>query len=233
MKKTLQTGVAIAAMVLAASAAAQAKDTAEESRDVGEFNELFLKGSMDVEVKVGEEQSVRVVADSDIIEHIETEVRGDELHISLERGHYRKIKKMTVYVTVPSLKAAGVHGSGDLLVENAKADDFELELHGSGDAVFKDATFGDLEIELQGSGDIEMDGVCKDIEIELQGSGDVDADDLECDTADVTLHGSGDIEVHAKLEADVSVHGSGDVVIAGQPDKVRSRVHGSGDIEVQ
>lgn len=233
MKKTLQTGIAVAAMLMGASAAVQAKDTSEETRDVAAFNEVFLKGSMDVEVVVGKEQSVRVVADSDIIDHIETEVRGDELHVSLERGHYRNIKKMIVYVTVPNLKGAGVHGSGDLLVEGAEADDFELELHGSGDAIFKDARFGDLEIELQGSGDIEIDGTCKDVEIELQGSGDVDASDLQCDTADVTLHGSGDIEVYARSEADVSVHGSGDVVVSGEPEKVRSRVHGSGDIEIR
>lgn len=229
----LQQGAAVAAMMLAAGLAAEAKDTSEETRDVGSFDEVYLKGSMDVEVKVGDRQSVRVVADSDIIHHIETEVRGDELHIGLERGNYRNIKKMKVYVTVPKLVAAGVHGSGDLLIENAEADDFELEVHGSGDAILKDGKFKKIEIGLQGSGDIEIDGTCEDIDVELHGSGDVDAEGLKCKSANVSLHGSGDVGVSASDDADVSVQGSGDVIVSGSPDKMRTKVRGSGDVELR
>jgi hypothetical protein len=233
MIKHMQAGLTIAAMLAGAATGALADDTAEETRDVSSFNEVFVKGSMDVEIKVGGERSVRVVADSDIIDNVETEVRGDELHIGLERGHYGNINKMIVYITVPSLEGAGVHGSGDLYVENAKADEFELELHGSGDAVFKDAVIGEMDIQLQGSGDIEMDGSCDTIEVELQGSGDVDAGDFVCKAADVLLQGSGDVHVHATEEAEIKVHGSGDVVVSGEPGKVRSKVRGSGDIEIR
>lgn len=232
--KLLRTTAAVAALALGTGLAAQAKDTSEETRDVGAFDEVQLNGSMDVEVKVGGEQSVRIVADSDIIDHIETEVRSGTLRIGLERGNsYRNIKKMIVYVTVPSLKGAALHGSGDMLVDDASADDFEIDLHGSGDMVFNDAKFGELEIELQGSGDIEIDGTCESVDIELQGSGDIEADDMACKSATVSLHGSGDVSVSASEAADVSVHGSGDVVIHGSPDKVRSKVRGSGDIELR
>ncbi|NVJ70623.1 MAG: DUF2807 domain-containing protein [Alphaproteobacteria bacterium] len=231
--KLLRTSAAVAAVAAGMGLAVQAADVSEETRDVGSFDEVYLKGSMDVEVRVGKEQSVRVVADSDIIHHLETEVRGGELHIGLERGNYRNIKKMVVYVTVPSLKAAGIYGSGDMLVEDADADEFEIDLRGSGDAVFKDAKFGNIEMNLQGSGDIEVDGTCNTVDIELRGSGDIDADDMVCKNANVELRGSGDIEVHATDAADISVHGSGDVVVSGSPDQLRSRVRGSGDIEMR
>ncbi|WP_262692969.1 head GIN domain-containing protein [Kordiimonas aestuarii] len=232
--KKLQTTVAVAAMLLGFGMTAQAKDTSEEMRDVASFSEVQLNGSMDLEVTVGGSQSVKVIADSDIMSHIETEVRGDTLRVGLDNGHsHRNIKMMRVIVTVPELRGAGLRGSGDLHVTAAAADDFDLGLQGSGDVFFRKAKFGKLKIELQGSGDIDMEGTCDDLDIELQGSGDIDAGDLKCNTAEVDLRGSGDIEFFASQSADVGVHGSGDVVVRGEPAKLNSRVRGSGDIVVR
>ncbi|SDD41717.1 MULTISPECIES: head GIN domain-containing protein [Kordiimonas] len=252
MKNLFKASAAAAALAVGAMAV-QADDVSEETRDLGAFDEVYLMGSMDVEIKVGGTQSVRVVADSDIIEHVETKIKGDGLRIGMERGNYRNIKRMTVYITVPSLDAAGIHGSGDMLVDGAKADDFDMDIHGSGnatfndpefgkldlnvhgsgDSTFKNAKFGDVDISVHGSGDIEMDGSCDEIEIGVQGSGDVEVDDLTCKTADVTVQGSGDVSVHASETAKVSIHGSGDVDVHGNPDKLRTNVRGSGDIEVR
>lgn len=228
--KKLQTTAAVAAMMLGFGMAAHAVDTSEEMRDVGTFKEIKLMGSMDVEVTVGEKQSVKVIADSDIIEHLETNVSGDTMHVRLERGHYGNIKVMRVIVTMPEMTGASIQGSGDMIVTGADAADFELELQGSGDATFRKSKFGKIDIELQGSGDIELDGTCDVIDIELQGSGDIDAGDLKCMSGEVDLRGSGDIEFYASESANVGVHGSGDVVVRGSPDKINSRVRGSGDI---
>ena len=235
--KLFKTAVASIAILTAASMA-NAKDTSEEMRDVEAFTKVSLQGSMDVEVKVGSTQSVKVIADSDIIEYLRTRVRGGELEIDLKdsdgkRKIFRHIKKMQVIITVPDLNGMEVHGSGDMYVENAVADKFELEVHGSGDAVLENAKIGMLEVELQGSGDIEMQGSCDSIRVELQGSGDVDATKMECKDADVMLQGSGDVNVYATASADVTVRGSGDIRVSGKPDKISSRVRGSGDIHVR
>lgn len=232
MKHILKTTAAVAALAVG-TLAAQADDIAKETRDVGAFDEVYLKGSMDVEIKVGGEQSVRVEADANIIDHIETIVKGDELHIQLERGNYRSIKRMKIYITVPSLDAAGVHGSGDMLVEGAEAEDFDLQVHGSGDAIVKNGKFGDLDMSLHGSGDIKISGTCSEVEADLHGSGDIDADGMICQSAEVTVQGSGDVSVHANEAADITIQGSGDVVVYGKPDKLRTSVHGSGDVEMR
>lgn len=231
--KKLQTTAIVAALLCGSSFGVQARDTAEQMRDVPSFKEVLLKGSMDVDITVGGAQSVKVVADDDIIDNIETEVRGDELHIGLESGSYRNIKVMRVVITMPEITGVDIHGSGDMQVRGAKADRFELGLKGSGDADFSDARFGTLEIGLQGSGDIELDGTCASIDVELHGSGDVDASDMECETARVSLRGSGDVEVFASKSADLGVHGSGDIVLRGEPEKLNSRVRGSGDITIR
>ncbi|UTW59433.1 DUF2807 domain-containing protein [Kordiimonas sp. SCSIO 12603] len=224
---------AVVAALSAVSLTAMARDVAEQSRNVGSFTEVTLKGSMDAEITVGKERSVRVIADGDIIDRVITEVRGDTLYLEMEKGSYRNIKKLEVIITVPKLEAAGIYGSGDMSIENAKADSFELDLKGSGDAVLSGAEFGDFTIDLAGSGDINVEGSCSDLKLDLRGSGDVSARRMECESADVDLRGSGDISFYASKQAGVSVRGSGDVDVYGQPSNVRSNVRGSGDVNIR
>jgi len=230
---------AVTAAILSAATMVSADDKiSEEMRDVGAFSRVKLEGQMDVEVKVGPAQSVKVVADSDIIEYLRTRVRGSELEIDFKnhkdkRRLFSRIKKMQVIITVPTLESAEVHGSGDIFVEDVKTDRFDLKVHGSGDAVVENAVVQALRIDLHGSGDIEIDGSCDGVRVDLQGSGDVEARKMQCKEANVALHGSGDIGVYASMAADVAVHGSGDIVVAGKPDQMRSKVRGSGDIHVR
>lgn len=224
---------AVVAALSAVSLTAMARDVEEQSRDVSAFTEVSLKGSMDAEITVGKERSVRVIADDHIIDRVITEVRGDTLYLEMEKGSYRNIRKLEVIITVPSLEAAGIYGSGDMKIENAKADDFELDLKGSGDALISDAEFGQFTIDLAGSGDIDVDGTCSDLKLDLRGSGDVSARRMECESASVDLRGSGDITVFASKDAGVTVRGSGDVDIYGKPGKVNSNVRGSGDVNLR
>lgn len=212
--------------------AANAKDVAEQSRFVSSFTAINMKGSIDADVKVGEELSVRVVADSDIIDKVITEVRGDKLYVELEKGSYRNIRKLEVYITVPKLNGVGMYGSGDVKVENPKSDTFDLDLKGSGDAVLMDAVFGSFSVDLAGSGDIDVNGSCQSVSLDLRGSGDISARRMECKSAEVDIRGSGDISVYASEKADVSIKGSGDIDVYGQPSSVSSNVRGSGDVKL-
>jgi hypothetical protein len=215
----------------AALANTASKDTSEEMRDVADFTSVSLNGSMDVNVSVGKETSVKVIADSDIIDYLETEVKNGRLIIDLEDNRsYRNIKKMQVIVTTPTLKSARLNGSGDMDVNNVEADTFEFELRGSGDANLTDFEVEKLELNLAGSGDIESDGSCKSLDISLRGSGDISGRKMKCDTADVSLRGSGDVQVFAEKSAKVNVRGSGDVDVYGDPDTLDSNVNGSGDV---
>ncbi len=224
---------ATAAAITALSIAAFAKDVSEQSRDVSSFSEVALKGSMDAEIKVGSEFSVRVVADSDIIDNVLTEVRGGTLYLEMERGSYRNIKKLDVFITVPKLEGLGIYGSGDVDVDGAKSDKFELDLKGSGDATFENSKFGEIEIDLAGSGNIRLDGSCEDLTLDLRGSGDVSARKMECASAEVDLKGSGDISFYASKNVSVSLRGSGDIDVYGRPDSIKSNVRGSGDVNVR
>lgn len=231
MEKKLLMGAGVA---LSVATAAWAGGAEEQTRDVSSFNEVSLHGSMDVDIQVGKKQSVRVVADDKVIDDLETEVRGDRLHIKLKEGRrYRNIKKMNVYITVPELEAGYIHGSGDMIIKGDIEGDFEFSVHGSGNGNIEQVKAEDLELSIHGSGNIQLNGSCGDLEASVHGSGDVFGRKLECEHVDVDIHGSGDVAIQAKKTLNASIYGSGDVDVYGEPDKVRTRVRGSGDINVK
>lgn len=232
--KTLLAAVSCVALLAGSTAiSVQADDTFEEMRSVDSFSRIRNKGSFEVNVTVGSEQSVKITADSDIMEEIETEVRGNTLHIELEDDNwrrYRDIDVLRVDITVPSLEAVRVDGSGDFEVRGLQTESFKANINGSGDIELIDAKTDRLSIDVKGSGDVEASGECTDIDVEVKGSGEVEARDMACQNGDIGIMGSGDVAVTLSASVDVGIMGSGDVTVWGKPDKVKTRSMGSGDV---
>ena len=233
--KTLIAAVSCAAIMAGMGVvSATADDASEQMRSLDTFTSIRNKGSFEVYVTVGDEQSVKVTADSDIIEHVETEVRGDTLHIQLEdRGNwrgYRNIEVLRLDIVVQSLEAVRVDGSGDFEVRGLSSGDFRANVNGSGDIDLIDAKADRLSIDIKGSGDVEVSGECNTLDIEIKGSGDVSGRRMSCNDGDIGIMGSGDVSATLKESVDVGIMGSGDVTVWGKPAKVKSRSMGSGDV---
>lgn len=233
--KTLVAIVSCAALMTGfATINAGADDTVEEMRSVESFSRIRNKGSFQVNVTVGPEQSVKVTTDSNIMDKVETEVRGSTLHIQLEDSNnwrgYRNIRVLRVDITVPSLEAVRVDGAGDYEVRGLEAAAFSANVNGSGDVDLIDAKVDRLSIDIKGSGDVDASGECTSLEIAIKGSGSVGARDMTCQNGDINIMGSGDVKTTLNTSVDVGLMGSGDVIVWGKPDKVKSRSMGSGDV---
>lgn len=233
--KTLIAAVSCAAIMTGMGVVgASADDASEQMRALDTFTSIRNKGSFEVYVTVGEEQSVKVTADSDIIDKVETEVRGDTLHIELEhKGNwsgYRNIDVLRVDITVQSLEAVRVDGSGDFEVRGLDGGDFKANVNGSGDIELIEAKADRLSIDIKGSGDVEASGECNKLDVEIKGSGDVSGRKMSCKDGDIGIMGSGDVSATLKESVDVGIMGSGDVTVWGKPEKVKSRSMGSGDV---
>jgi len=243
--------VAAGVCAVAAMTSVSAKDVAEQMRTVEPFTKVTLKGSMDVNITIADEQTVKVTADSNVIDRLSTRVEGGELIIDLDGiSVFSRIHVMKVDITVPHLEGTSLRGSGDMNVAGVKGSDFELELKGSGDMVLAgfdlsamemdlkgsgninlaDAAVETLEIDLDGSGDVDMAGSCEHIKIKLNGSGDISGKDMTCRNADAKLRGSGDIRLFADKSANLSIKGSGDIDVYGKPADLHSNIQGSGDV---
>ncbi len=189
-------------------------NAASESRTLSPIRRIVSHGSIDVDVRIGETQSVSVRADDNLLEWVRTSVDDGTLEIRWRSRHGRGASSSTsprVEVVVRSLERLELNGSGDALVRGLKGDSFAIDVSGSGDARAEGAV-DRLTVELSGSGDVELYG-------------------LEARTVEVTVSGSGDAEVSARESLRVDISGSGDVDYRGDPKSLERNVSGSGDIE--
>jgi hypothetical protein len=184
-------------------------DLTTESRDVKDFNRIKASGSFDVLVKVGEDYSLEITFDDNLIDIITTEVRGSTLYLDSEES-FSSRRSCKINITLPELNLVKLSGSGDIDVVNLNSNKFEYIVSGSGD--------------LSASGKVD------DLEVRVSGSGDIDTKELIAQNVYVIISGSGDVRVHAEESFEGRISGSGDIDYYGNPENVSTSVSGSGDI---
>ena len=204
---------------------------------VEDFQKIALRGPHDVNVTVGAAASVRAEGDAEAIGELEISVENGRLIIGGKRhkdGWFsrsdKRQKKVTVTVTVPSLAAASVEGSGDIRIDKVQGEAFEGEIAGSGDLEIGDLQVKRTEFSIAGSGGIRAKGATDSSEVSIAGSGDVDVSGLQAKTAEISIAGSGGVRAHASETADVEIMGSGDVTLAGSAKCSISKM-GSGKVK--
>ena len=203
------------------------------TRDVGSYDEVNVGGFFDVELVAGDEGTLTIEGESNLLEYLVTEVRGGALKIKVENGKtLRPSKRMMIKVTVPfrDLEAVTLAGSGDVISKDViKATNFRTSVAGSGDLILEvDASSVDSRVA--GSGDLTLTGSTRDLEASVAGSGDIHAGRFKADNVDARVAGSGDISVMCSKSLKARVSGSGDIDYTGNPDKQDTKVSGSGSI---
>lgn len=198
--------------------------------DVDDFEGITLAFNATVYLTQGNTYSVKVEGQENIINNIETDVRGGHWKIKFDENVGRH-EKLTLWITMPTLNQASISGSGTIKGETAfrNLDEVEVSISGSGD-IELELDANTVNTGISGSGDIQLQGGSTTHKIRISGSGDVDAADLRSQETAVRISGSGDCRVHAENMLEVSTSGSGDVYYTGRPG-VSAKVSGSGKVE--
>ena len=235
--------LALAALLLAAQGLpASAADTVvgsgtlqTETRTITGFQAVALRGAMNLVLRQGASEGVEIRADHNLLPLIETRVVDRAGLPTLEIGgknntSWSTRNEMTVTVSLISLKAMTVSGSGDTSCERLKTDALKVSLSGSGNLKLGQLDADALDLRLSGSGDAQTGGTVVRIELAISGSGNADLQHLQADDASVRIAGSGDASVHARRALTVAIAGSGDLSYAGEP-TVKSSISGSGSVK--
>lgn len=181
---------------------------AEEARSVSDFQAVVLSVSGRTEVRVGEERSLRISCDDDLLSYVTTEVRGGVLRIDMPEG-YEFRERLRVVITTPELTRFEVHGSADARIENVRGEH--------------------LAVTIEGSGDVEVDGKVKLLRATIEGSGDLRLTGLRSERADVSIQGNGAVALRVAYVLRYQIDGSGDIRYLGNP-SVSGGINGSGSV---
>jgi carbon monoxide dehydrogenase subunit G len=200
-----------------------------ETRSIENFESLSLATSADIVVTCGEEPSLTITGDDNLLPLITTNVVGNRLEIECDQN-IRPRTQTTVQLTVPTLSSVSISGSGDITVKGMAATDADFSISGSG-SIGGDIAANSLDVSIAGNGDVTCTGSVPRIDISVAGSGDVNLMNVAADNVEVSIAGSGAVAVNAEKSLDVSIVGSGDVTYSGSA-QVSKSILGSGSISM-
>lgn len=189
----------------------------EESRAVANFSRVLLALPAKVTLSQGLTESLTISADDNLLPLMTTRVDNGELIIEGDKARGFSTKEtINIRLTVKSLNAIKIHGSGDLIGDQLKSDKLDIAIAGSGDVQFNAVRADQFTVEIKGSGDVKVDNIVSK-------------------SVNASIHGSGDIRMPSlqATQVTISVNGSGDVSAGGHADKVAIEVLGSGDVRAK
>ncbi len=224
-----------------------------ETREVSNFSRVSLSGSGELTITQGDQESLEIEAEDNIMLRIKTEVKGETLFIGIESIGWwnviptRPIKFYLSMKDIASLDLSGsgnvnassieterldvaVSGSGDIAIDSLTAEKLEVDISGSGNVTMDSLTAEALEVYISGSGKCNLAGQVTEQEIDISSSGKYLAAKLESQTVTVKVSGSGNVTVWASDTLDVKISGSGNVEYYGDPD-VTQDISGSGSLK--
>jgi hypothetical protein len=203
-----------------------------QTRSAGQFNSIDVSGSIDVYVKQDSSSSIKVEADENLQQYIETIDDGNVLRIKTEEGYnLRSSRQIKVYVSSAVFKRFEASGACDIFSEGkiSSSSDIDLGLSGSCE-VTMDINAPKVSADVSGACTVKLKGETKDFKLQGSGSTDVKCFDLIAENVDLDISGAGDAEVYASGKLSGSISGAADVHYKGA---AQTDIHTSGASSVK
>jgi len=206
-------------------------DVSQEDRSVSGFDSLEINGLGDVTVELGEEESLTIEAEENLLPYLETYVRGSTLVIEIEDGRaIIPTKPVKFYLTVLSLEKVAVSGLGNISLPELEADQFSIDISGAGNIEIESLYADTFRATMSGLGDLNVNaGQVPTQTITISGSGKYSAAELDSENTTVSISGLGSATVRASQFLKVTISGSGNVNYFGSP-QVDSEISGVGNL---
>jgi hypothetical protein len=200
-----------------------------EQRTVSDIGRVSLQGTGDVTVIQGDQESLSVEADDNVLPYLETFMQGRELVLRIKEGYNLTNHPIIRYtLKVKSLDAISVSGAGNVTSEKLSVGDLALSISGAGNMKIADLQAKDLRTNASGSGNYDLKGKVATQNITISGVGNYTAGDLQSGDTQVTISGTGNATVWVEGKLDIHIAGFGNVNYYGKPTVTQSITGGGG-----
>lgn len=218
------------AIILVACFSISASAQQTETRSIGSFSGVKASEAIDVYLKKGDKESIRVEVNSGKTGDVITEVSGSYLKIHMRDGSYKNTDAK-VYVTYVKLDKLSASSAGSIFAEGAiKSGDMEISASSAGTIdVTVDAE--SLESSSSSAADIELKGRVKRLTADASSAGEIDAYDLEAEKVEAEASSGGSIKVNVTKDLVAHASSGGGIRYRGNPDKSITESSSGGSVK--
>lgn len=218
-------------IILLAVAPWVAKAQESQTRNVSSFTGVKVAQGIDVYLKKGDKESVRVEVTGTSPDNIITEVSGSYLKVHMRDGNHRGNIDAKVYVTYVKLNRLSASSAGSIFSDGTiRADELEIGSSSAGSIELSVDT-DRADVSASSAGEIELKGRAKNLTVDVSSAGEIDAYDLEAQTvtAGASSAGSAKIQVTENFVANASSGGS--IRYRGNPGKSVTNSSSGGSVK--
>lgn len=182
---------------------------AAEHRDLSGFESIDVGGVFQVEIVAQQDFKVEVEADDNLLSHIETDVRGNTLHIATD-GRLKTDNPIKIRISAPNIDSLDVSGAATVSLSNIK----NLSLN----------------VDASGASKISVSGETAKLIVDISGATKVNADELRATDALIEASGASYVGVHVSGELRSDLSGASRVEYTGTPTNIETKKSGAGKV---
>lgn len=201
-----------------------------ENRTVGSFRGIKVSEGIDVYLKKGDKEALRVevtgVKPGDVV----TEISGDYLKIHMQEGRYRD-RTVKVYVTYVEVNKLSASSASNIFAEGV-IKTRSLSMSASSAATIDvQIDVEELEAGSSSAADIELSGKARNVEIDVSSAGEVDAYDLVAEVVEVEVSSAGSAKVNVTKEIEAHASSGGSIRYRGNPERSNTNSSSGGSVK--
>ena len=187
-----------------------------QDRKVSGFTGIDVSGGFSVEITQGNNESVRLEAEENLLDNIKTEVRDGVLRIYNDRS-LSSTKGMKAYITVKQLDKIEIRGGVKVVGKSTfKTNTMKLDMSG-GSKVTLAVDAKQVRADMSGASKVELTGKTEELTMEMSGASNVDASELIARDVRVGASGASKVKVHADKMLHIDASGASAVYYKGSP----------------
>ena len=206
----------------------------KQQRAIGNFNKLTVRVGMRVRIETGNAGTADLEGESNILEHVVTEVKNGELTVMLAQNKsYNQTKGVTVTIHVAALESilvsTGCSVESDLPIQ---ATNLTASVE-TGSRLTAPVSVKKLKLTVRDGSQANLQGTATEADIHLSGAGKLTADKLTIARADVELNGASRADIHVTETLSASAEGVSTVNYTGNPTVKSMETNGLSKIRKQ
>ena len=202
-------------------------------REVTEnFTKIETSEAIAVEIEQAENNSIEVVTDSNLQNHVKTTISNGVLKISLDKNMIVceelivrvKIKQLNEIKTTSasSIKSVNIIKGNSLNINATSASEIDL-----------DAEYETITIDASSTGDVTIKGKTLKLETNASSASSIDASELMSNEVFAESSSASNIKVHAIVKLDAKAESAGTISSVKRPREFRGKETSGGEISIE
>lgn len=197
-----------------------------ENRSVGPFNAIEISGGFDVEVKIGDAESVMVESDDNLMKYVIVKVQDNKLKVQLRKINVVNAH-LTLKITAREINSIKASAAAEVVTADVIKNNSNINLSASsGSEIRAKVDAPTVTISASSGGDIAVNGLSKDVDASASSGSTIDAFELLSENGVAKVSSGGTLKLSASRSLNASASSGGSIRYRGAANVQKSESSG-------